>query len=89
MTALRDVARFAALYPEAAGLIRHNLPGHAMFELDALADLAGRLEAVLIPTRFLPTSYRLPRRSAVSKIMDHDWFLNLSNATPLIVLCLR
>ena len=27
MTALRDVARFAALYPEAAGLIRHNLAG--------------------------------------------------------------
>jgi hypothetical protein len=44
VTALRDVARFAALYPEAASLIRHNLPGHAMFELDALADLAGRLD---------------------------------------------
>ena len=44
MTTLRDVARFAALYPEAAGLIRHNLAGHAMFELDALADLAGRLD---------------------------------------------
>lgn len=44
MTALRDVARFAALRPEAAGLIRHNLAGHAMFELDTLADLAGRLD---------------------------------------------
>jgi len=44
VTALRDVARFAALRPEAAGLIRHNLAGHAMFELDALAVLAGRLD---------------------------------------------
>jgi len=44
VTALRDVARLPALYPEVASLIRHNLAGHAMFELDTLADLAGRLD---------------------------------------------
>ena len=35
---------FVALYPEALGLIRHNPAGHAMFEFDALGDLASRLD---------------------------------------------
>lgn len=48
MTVFPDAPSFAALYPETPGLIRHNLAGHAMFELDALAELAGRLDPATV-----------------------------------------
>ena len=37
------LADFAALYPEAPGLLHHGLVGHPLFELDALVRLAQRM----------------------------------------------
>ncbi len=45
MTAFPDTNAFAALYPETAGTLRHNMAGHPMFTLDALVALAGRMQA--------------------------------------------
>lgn len=36
----------AALYPEQAGVLRHDLVGHPLFELDALVDLGRRMRPV-------------------------------------------
>ncbi len=44
MTSFPDATTFAALYPEEPGLVSHNLAGHPMFSLDALAALAARLD---------------------------------------------
>ena len=44
MTAFPDLDSFAALYPEAPGIVRHGLANHPMFELDALAALASELD---------------------------------------------
>lgn len=44
MSAFPEPAAFAALYPEVPGIIRHNLAGHDLFTLDALAELAARLD---------------------------------------------
>ncbi len=48
MTAFPDVNAFADLYPETPGIVSHNLAGHAMFDLDALAELAGRLDPLTV-----------------------------------------
>jgi len=39
----RALDAFAEAYPEQPARLTHNLVGHAMFELDALASLAGRM----------------------------------------------
>ena len=44
MIAFPKLDAFAALYPETPGLVAHHLARHAMFELDALIALAGRLD---------------------------------------------
>ncbi|MDB5702697.1 MAG: transcriptional regulator [Sphingomonadales bacterium] len=43
MITFPDLAPFEALYPEQTGKLRHDLIGHAMFELEALVALAGRM----------------------------------------------
>lgn len=45
MTAFPDISAFSALYPEVAGMVRHNMADHPMFTLDALVALAGRMQA--------------------------------------------
>jgi Cupin-like domain len=45
VSAFPDLARFDAIYPETPGKITHNLAGHPMFSLDALVELAGRMQA--------------------------------------------
>jgi hypothetical protein len=46
MTIFDTHDRFARLYPETAGLLRHNLAGHPLFALEALLALAGRMRPV-------------------------------------------
>jgi hypothetical protein len=43
VTAFPDLTAFSALYPEVSGKLRHDLTNDAMFELDALIALAGRM----------------------------------------------
>jgi Cupin-like domain len=43
MTAFTNLDAFAALYPETPGLVPHNLAGHPLFTLEALAALASRM----------------------------------------------
>jgi Cupin-like domain len=45
MRTFHDTTRFAALYPEAAGVIDHHLAGHPMFTLEALIGLAERMSS--------------------------------------------
>jgi Cupin-like domain len=45
VTAFPAASELAALYPEIAGTLRHNLTDHPMFTLDALMALAGRMRA--------------------------------------------
>ena len=44
MTAFPDTQTFGALYPETPGLLPHSLTEHPMLRLDALIDLAARLD---------------------------------------------
>jgi hypothetical protein len=46
MTIFDTHDRFARLYPETAGLLRHNLAGHPLFALEGLLALAGRMRPV-------------------------------------------
>jgi len=46
VSAFPDLDAFAALYPETAGIVRHRLVGHPMFELEALIALAGRMRPI-------------------------------------------
>ena len=48
MTAFPEPAAFAALYPEAPGTIRHGLANHPLLKLDALANLATRLDPATV-----------------------------------------
>lgn len=48
MTAFPDLDRFSALYPEVPGIVCHNLADHPMFSLDALAQLAARLDPATV-----------------------------------------
>jgi hypothetical protein len=48
VTAFPDLDKFSALYPEVPGIVRHNLADHPMFSLDALAQLAARLDPATI-----------------------------------------
>ena len=43
MAAFPNLDAFAAIYPEAPGMVPHNLAGHPLFTLDALAQLASRM----------------------------------------------
>jgi hypothetical protein len=44
VTAFPNLDSFTALYPETPGIVQHTLADHPMFALDALADLAARLD---------------------------------------------
>ncbi|CAN5314920.1 hypothetical protein BH09PSE3_BH09PSE3_24400 [soil metagenome] len=46
MKVFPDLTAFSELYPEQPGKLRHDLAGHAMFELDALIALARRMRPV-------------------------------------------
>lgn len=46
MTAFPDLSALAAIYPEQPGKLRHRFADHAMFELEALVALAGRMRPV-------------------------------------------
>ena len=48
MTAFADLRDFAALYPETPGLVRHDMVGHPMFDLEALIALAGRMDPLTV-----------------------------------------
>jgi quercetin dioxygenase-like cupin family protein len=48
MTAFPDLDSFAALYPEVPGIVQHTLANHPMFALDALANLAARLDPATV-----------------------------------------
>lgn len=48
MTAFGDLDGFAALYPEVPGIVPHALASHRLFELDALAELATRLDPATV-----------------------------------------
>lgn len=48
MTAFSDLDTFATLYPETPGIVRHTLADHPMFGLDALAELATRLDPATV-----------------------------------------
>ena len=48
MTAFPDLGRFDALYPEVPGIVQHTLADHPMFGLDALAELAARLDPATV-----------------------------------------
>ena len=39
-----DIERFASLYPQRPGKLRHGLLGHELLTLEALVGLAGRLD---------------------------------------------
>jgi len=48
MTAFPELDTFAALYPEAPGIVRHALADHPMFGLESLAELAARLDPATV-----------------------------------------
>jgi hypothetical protein len=48
MTAFTDLNTFSTLYPETPGIVRHTLADHPMFCLDALAELAARLDPATV-----------------------------------------
>ncbi len=48
MTAFPELDRFAALYPEMPGVVRHALADHPMFGLESLAELAARLDPATV-----------------------------------------
>jgi Cupin-like domain len=45
MKAFEDTSIFETIYPETPGIITHGLAHHPMFTLDALVELAGRMQA--------------------------------------------
>jgi Cupin-like domain len=48
VTAFPTLDRFAQLYPETPGIVAHTLADHPMFGLDALVELAARLDPATV-----------------------------------------